>query len=138
MGDKIIIEQLVPAGPERVFGAWISPEALAGWWWPHLADTTIRLDARPGGSFLIQSQTAGIGVEGEFVEVDPPRSLTLTWRWLTQGVAAVEETVEVSFIPAGTGTFVRVTHELDDIVDDGHHIRRGWTDVLTRLSERFA
>ena len=65
MADPIVVEQRVGASAHRVFEAWLTPEALATWWWPHIPDTTYAMEARPGGSYAIRSEAAGIGVEGE-------------------------------------------------------------------------
>lgn len=134
MSDPIVVEQRVDAPPDRVFDAWLSAQALATWWWPHIPDTTYAMDARPGGSYAIRSEAAGIGVEGEVVSIDRSRQLRLTWRWLTDGVAQVEEPVIVAFEPEGVGTRVVVTHTLDDLAGDGDGIRQGWESVLARLS----
>lgn len=78
MDQQLVVEQQVPAEPERVFGAWTSAEALEAWWWPHIPDTTYEVDARVGGAYEIRSEAAGIGVRGEFLELDPPRAIRMT------------------------------------------------------------
>lgn len=134
MGDPIRVEQRVDATPERVFDAWLTADALAAWWWPHLADTTYAIDARPGASYAIRSEAAGIGVEGEVVAVERPHELQLTWRWLNDGVAQVEEPVTIAFVPEDGGTRVVVEHTLDDLAGEGDGIREGWESVLGRLA----
>jgi uncharacterized protein YndB with AHSA1/START domain len=134
VGDPVVVEQGVAATVDRVMDAWLDPEALATWWWPHIPDTTYAFDARPGGAYAIRSDAAGIGVEGEVVAIDRPRQLRLTWRWLTDGVAEAEEPVTIRFEPADGGTRVVVEHVLDDLAGDGDGIREGWESVLARLS----
>jgi uncharacterized protein YndB with AHSA1/START domain len=128
----------VPAAPERAFDAWLTADELAAWWWPHIRDTTYTIDARPGGSYAIRSAAAGIGVEGEVVSIDRPRALRLTWRWLDDGVAQVEEPVTVAFEADGDGTRVVVAHALDELAAEGDGIRQGWESVLERLAEHVA
>lgn len=137
MGKTIVVERHVPAVPEQVFAAWTSPEALAKWWWPRLPGTTYRVQARTGGSFRIQSDAAGIGVEGEFVTFEPPSRMVMTWRFLRNGVHAVEETVEVGLSSALAGTAVTLAHELDDLAGEGNNIRQDWMAALVRLSALF-
>jgi uncharacterized protein YndB with AHSA1/START domain len=72
-----------------------------------------------------------IGVRGEFVELDPPASMRMTWIWLDDGRAAAPEDVRIDFKPAAGGTDVRVVHECSADPDD---LRQGWTDVLARLA----
>lgn len=130
----ITISRTVAAPPERAYAAWIEPEQLATWWWPHLPDTTYEVDARPGGSYRIDSPTAGIRVEGTFTEVEPARRLVYTWLWSSGRDGDVpEDVVEVTFEPNGTGTVVTVRHtSVEDITQGG--AEQGWNDVMNRLA----
>jgi uncharacterized protein YndB with AHSA1/START domain len=135
MLTTITISRTVPALPERAYAAWIEPEQLATWWWPHLPDTTYEVDARPGGSYRIDSPTAGIRVEGTFTEVEPARRLVYTWLWSSGGDGDVpEDVVEVTFEPDGAGTtIVTVRHtSVEDIAQGG--AEQGWNDVMNRLA----
>jgi len=131
---KLVLEQAVSAPPDRVYAAWASATGLARWWWPHIPDTTYEVDARAGGTYEIRSEAAGIGVRGEYREVDEPRLIRMTWTWLDDGVSEPEEQVRVAFVPAGSGTLVTVIHELSAQSGDGADLRQGWHDVLTRLA----
>jgi len=131
----ITISRSVPAPPERAYQAWVDPDRLAAWWWPHLPDTTYEFDARPGGTYRIDSPTARIGVEGTFREVEPPRRLLYTWLWSGgEGEEDVpEDLVEVTFQPDGTGTLVTVRHtSVEDITKGG--AKQGWGEVIDRLA----
>jgi uncharacterized protein YndB with AHSA1/START domain len=138
VAEDIVVEVRVAASPERAFAAFTSADELARWWWPHIPDTTYAFEARPGGSYAIRSATAGIGVEGEVVRLDPPRSLELTWRWLDDGKPEPQEPVTITFEPDGDGARVIVGHRLDDSSDSGDGIREGWVSVLGRLRELLA
>lgn len=133
MVGEVTASQKVPAPPRAVFTAWTTPRLLARWWWPHLPDTTYRIEARTGASFAIESLMAGIGVEGEYVVFDEPRALEMTWRWLNDGVSKVEETVSVDFRPSEGGTEVALVHELGPGAGDGANQLQGWRDVMARL-----
>jgi uncharacterized protein YndB with AHSA1/START domain len=135
---SLVVEQLVPAEPARVCAAWLSAEGLATWWWPHLTDTVYEVDARVGGAYLIQSDSAGIGVRGEFLLLDEPHEIGMTWEWLTDGEGAVREQVWVRFESVDGGTLVRVTHELAPTVQSDEDQRQGWEHVLSRLAETRA
>ena len=134
MGARVLADALVLAPADRVYAAWVSAETLARWWWPHITDTTYEVDASVGGHYDIRSTSAGIGVQGEFTSLDPPREIGMTWRWMTDGVSEVEEPVVVTLEPEDGGTRVRVRHDLDDIAGSGDGIREGWTAVLDRLA----
>lgn len=134
--NRIEITRHVAADPDRAFRAWTDADELARWWWPQWPGTTYRIDATTGGAYRIENTGVGVGVRGEFTELDPPRSLTMTWIWLTDGRDAelegvpVVDTVTVTFTPAGGGTDVTVTHtSVSDLTDAA----QGWNDVLDRL-----
>ncbi len=137
MTDPLVVEQHVAAAPEALWSAWTSAEGLARWWWPHLPDATYEVDGKPGGGYRIESTAAGIGVQGEFLEVEEPHGLVITWQWLEAGVPGPVDRVAVELIRDGDGTLVRVTHLMsEDQTHDGY--RAGWTDVLNRLASRPA
>ncbi len=133
---EITMTQAVPASPEEVYAAWTEPARLATWWWPQLPDTTYHVEAVVGGSYRFRSETAGIGVHGRFVALDPPHRLELSWTWEDGARESAEdepeELVVVALAATETGTLVTVTHAVVDPagVDD---FRQGWTDCLTRL-----
>jgi uncharacterized protein YndB with AHSA1/START domain len=132
--STITISRLVPAPPERVFGAWTDATQLAAWWWPQLAGTTYDVDARPGGRFRITSPAMGATVWGVYTEVDPPARLAFSWNWEDEGEpdAVVEDTVVVTFEPGDGRTRVTVEHTSTAHVPDGG-AEQGWNDVMDRL-----
>jgi uncharacterized protein YndB with AHSA1/START domain len=139
MDSSIVVERTVPASPELVYRAWLETDQLARWWWPHLHDTTYRVDPRAGGTYEFRSDAAGIGVTGEYRELVADRRLRMTWVWLDGGVPESEEPVVVDLVRATDGgTVVTVRHELTDPERQGQDIRRGWEDVLERLARVFA
>ncbi|CAN5818423.1 SRPBCC domain-containing protein [soil metagenome] len=138
--STITMTRTVQTRPERAYDAWTDAELLATWWWPHLLDTTYQVDARVGGSFRIESGAASLGVQGEFLAVEPPTLLRFTWVWLTEGEPAavdgtpVVDTVEVTFADHGEATEVTVRHtSTEDLVAGG--AQQGWNDCLDRLEQ---
>jgi uncharacterized protein YndB with AHSA1/START domain len=83
--DAVLAEIFIAAPPERVFQAITDPRQTTQWWGQK---DTYRIgdwhsDLRPGGKWW----TNGTGkdgkafrVEGEYLEVDPPRLLVQTWK----------------------------------------------------------
>jgi len=83
--DTVLAEIFIAAPPERVFEAISDPSQTAKWWGAkglyRLSETVA--DVRPGGKW----RSAGVGddgtpfhVEGEYLEVAPPRLLVYAWR----------------------------------------------------------
>lgn len=124
--NAVIADIFIAAPPARVFQAISDPNQLPKWWGQdglyHVTKSI--MDIRVGGKW----RSEGIGadgtkfyVEGEYLEIDPPRLLIHTWsssydtakttvRWELEA-----ETVNALHPSgpkkAGTGTRVRVTQE---------------------------
>ena len=135
--STVTVTRVVPADADRAFRAWMDPAELARWWWPQWPDTTYEVDARQGGRLRITAPSAGVGVEGAFLEHDPPRRFVMTWTWVDDPDAGVPadaavDTVEVTFTPGDGGTEVTVRHTSDAHEPDGG-AAQGWNDVLDRL-----
>jgi uncharacterized protein YndB with AHSA1/START domain len=149
----------VAARPETVFAYFTDPVKMVQWMG---ADAT--LDPRPGGvcriafqpsraSAEVTSAALGGGPEtaeriernpagvmlGEFVEVDPPRRIALTWGWEQELLATPPQStsVEVSFIPDGEETIVRLAHRRLPAASVAFH-RTGWQHYLARLATAAA
>lgn len=144
--NTVIAEVFIAAPPARVFQAISDPTQLPKWWGQpglyHVTKST--MDVRPGGKW----RSDGVGadgkafyVEGEYLEVDPPRLLVHTWI----GSYSPEKTVvRWELIPhsvhglhpngpkkSGTGTLVRVRQEgfAGNVVSANAH-SDGWKRVL--------
>jgi uncharacterized protein YndB with AHSA1/START domain len=115
--------RIVAAPPDRVYAAFVDPDALVAWLPPDgMTGTIEQFDARPGGSYrLVLTYTDAAGapgktsadtdvVEGRFVEVvpnvrvvqaadfvsnDPAFAGTMTMTW---ALAAVDGGTRVDFI----------------------------------------
>lgn len=137
MTTELVITQRVSAPPAEVYAAWLSPGGLSRWWWVHLGDTTYAVDGRVGGSYLIESAAAGIGVRGTFTNLVEPTLIELTWTWLEDAVLGPEEAVRVDLARHGTGTLVTVTHRVADPTGVEPY-RQGWEHVLGNLERLHA
>src|SRR6266700_586127 len=82
--NAVIAEIFIAAPPARVFQAISDPTQLPRWWGQEglYRVTKSTMDLRPGGKW----RSDGMGtdgnafyVEGEYLEVDPPRLLVHTW-----------------------------------------------------------
>lgn len=138
---ELRLTRLVPASLEEVFRAWTDPEVLAQWWGPgDNAVSEVEIDARPGGRYRMAFATAEGGtlvMAGTYIEVDPPRHLSFTWRWEVGGPDKVESHVTVELNPAGDATELVVTH--GGFPDDAAAAPygNGWEAVLPKLVALF-
>lgn len=129
----IELERRIPGPPEAVFPYFTDGELHLLW-----SGTSVELDPRPGGSYVVKFGAHG-QIRGEYVEVDPPRRLVLLWGWLDGGdtrmsaIAPSSTRVEIEFIAEGAETLVRLRHSGIPDGDAGELVVWGWTTYLDRI-----
>ena len=104
----------IAAPPERVFRAITEPGEIVRWWGSdELYRTTNHVaDLRPGGAWRSEGKGADgtpFAVEGEFILVEPPHRLSMSWKpgWDGGNVTTVTYLLE----PTETGTRLTLRHE---------------------------
>ena len=104
----------IAAPPERVFRALTEPGEIVRWWGSdELYRTTNHVaDLRPGGAWRSEGKGADgtpFAVEGEFILVEPPHRLSMTWKpgWDGGNVTTVTFLLE----PTEEGTRLTLRHE---------------------------
>lgn len=148
----VIAEVFIAAPPARVFQAISDPSQLPRWWGQDglYRVTKSSMDLRVGGRW----RSDGVGadgkafyVEGEYLEVDPPRLLVHTWlpsynskertvvRWELYA-EALNSLHPSGPKRSGTGTRVHVRHEgfAGDVESAKSH-GEGWKRVLGWLTQ---
>jgi|SRR5450759_732447 len=124
--DPYIATVQIAADPEHVFRYFTEPEALTRWMGRHAV-----LDPKPGGEFSLD--IFRINVRGQYLEVDRPRRLVISWGH--EGSAVLPpgaSTVEITFTPVAGGTLVQLLHrDLPDVEAPAHAL--GWPHFLDRL-----
>ncbi len=115
-GDAIVSKIYIAAPPERVFQALVDPEQVVKWWGGQGAGQSFQCrhfqsDLRPGGKWRsagVDGQGHPFEAFGEYLEVDPPRLLVLTWvaSWAGEAKTVVRWELE----PTSLGTLVKHRH----------------------------
>lgn len=145
--DVVTAEIFIAAPPARVFEA-ITDAKQASQWWGQKGMyrlTSTQADFRVGGKYRNEGESVDgkpFSVEGEYLEIDPPRLLVHTW---TPSYSNLSNTVvrweleprDVHGLqgrgPArvGTGTLVKIRHSgfAGDIAQAKGH-GEGWIRVL--------
>ena len=128
----------IAAGPERVFRALTTPEEIVRWWGSDAMYRTKEWvqDLRVGGRW----RATGLGadgvpfsVEGEFLEIDPPRTLVQSWKPDWDGGHVTRITYRIETITGGTRVTVR--HEgFGDRHESCLNHSQGWEAVLDWLA----
>jgi uncharacterized protein YndB with AHSA1/START domain len=101
----------IAAPPERVFRALASEEICQWWVRPGVFDTREWTgDVRVGGRWRASGLSRGqpYALEGEFLEIDPPRRLVHTW--LRAGAPGPTSTVSYVLEPIEGGTRLTLRH----------------------------
>jgi len=144
--DAIVGEIFIAAPPARVFQALTDPAQVPRWWGQQdlYRITQWKGDLRVGGKW----SSEGVGadgktfrVEGEYLEVDPPRVLSHTWKSSYNPLHTVVrfelEAKEVHGLhpggpkKAGVGTILRLRHEgFAGAPQEAHRHSEGWRRVL--------
>ncbi len=125
------------ARPERVWEALASDE-ITGWWVrPGVFDTREWTgDVRPEGTWRGSGIFRGepYTIEGQFLEVDPPRALSHTWHPVGAPIAATS-TVSYLLEPLDGGTRVTLTHGPFASAEATEGNAIGWQTSFERLAE---
>jgi len=135
--NVVTAEIFIGAPRGRIFQALTDPKQ-APRWWGHKNNYVLNqfdMDVRVGGKWSTSGSSTKMGdhisVEGEFLEIDPPRRLAYTW--LSSWMPVVTK-VFWELESRDNGTLVKLTHtgfagNLD--MAKGHSI--GWSLVFTWL-----
>jgi uncharacterized protein YndB with AHSA1/START domain len=142
---SLTLVRRIRARPATVFGLLSTAEGLTAWWGPDdLPVLSAEADVRVGGRFRVRFRTID-GAEhecaGEFLEVEPPVRIVMSWRWTSGGEP--EESGRVSRVemhvrPHETGAELTLVHAdlLNAATEAGH--RGGWTGALDKLQARLS
>lgn len=145
--DTILAEIHIAAPPTRVFQAITDPTQMPQWWGQQgmYRITDWKADLRPGGKW----SSVGVGadgtsfrVDGEYLQIDPPRLLVQTWiaSWSGSRKTIVRWELEPESVHglhpngprrAGTGTVVKIRHSgFAGNLDAAKDHSQGWQRVL--------
>lgn len=126
--DTIHISAIIPATPERVYGAWLDSDEHSA-----ITHSTAGIEPWIGG----RHSAWGGSIRGTTVELQPNRRIVQTW-WASDFPPGSEESrLEVLFEPVPGGTLVTINHTgLPQ--GRGHRYEDGWKDFyLENMKEYF-
>lgn len=143
---SVNVSRFIRAPRQKVFEAWIHAELRRKWWRTHNGNglTACEIDARVGGRYCMKQIGGGCEstdedpnfewiMNGEFLEVDPPRKLVFTWN-VNHEPPCIDERVTIEFREADGGTDVTIKHEgiMSSAMRDGTDT--GWTTLLESVA----
>ena len=134
---SVDVERRIDAAPETVFSFFTDAERYRRW-----QGVDAELDPRPGGLFRIRMTDRGAAVaRGTYLVLEPPHRLVFTWGWepsadlpdVMRELPPGGSTVEVTFVPDGGGTLLRLRHSGLMTPDSQRFHAWGWGVTLDRL-----
>ena len=143
MAREVTLTRVVDARRELVWAAWTEPKRLAEWWGPHhFTNPVCKIDARPGGQWLIHMKAPDGTVypmSGTFTEVEKPARLVFkAFAEALDGTKYLESVTEVTFDEQGSRTRLTVKanarglHPMAPQMLAG--MDAGWSQSLERLA----
>jgi uncharacterized protein YndB with AHSA1/START domain len=129
----IVYTIYIASTPEKVWQALTSAEFSR----QYFSGFAIEADLKVGGAFIARAPDGSVHIDGEVIECDPPKRLTVTWNvnWpeLVEKLGPTLVTYEIE--PAGETVKLTMLQSHDrpiseDILSGG---RQGWPAILSSL-----
>lgn len=139
MPNTVRFHRVLRATPERVYRAFLDPEAKVKWLPPHgFTGRVHHLDARVGGSYKMSFTNFTTGHShsfgGEYLELVPHERLRWTDRFDDPNLPG-EMTVTVTLRPVSVGTEVSIVQEgIPDVIPPDACVL-GWQESLVLLAQ---
>ena len=138
MPNTVRFQRVIRAPAERIYRAFIDPEAMAKWLPPHgFTGRVHEMDARVGGGYrmsftqLSNGQTHSFG--GRYLDLIPGELIRNTDRFDDEGLPGeMITTVRLSTVSVGTEVQIEQAGIPDAIPTELCHL--GWQDSLTLLA----
>jgi uncharacterized protein YndB with AHSA1/START domain len=142
---EVSLVRRIAARPAIVFDAVTTAEGIRSWWGPGDGPAISAVaDPRVGGSFHVRFRTAD-GLEhecaGEFLEIEKPERVVMSWRWLAGGTPEERgrvSRVEIRLRAIDTGTELTLVHARLSSDDSVRGHQAGWDRALEKLIRRFS
>ena len=135
--DHVVAEIFIAAPREHVFQAISDPQQAVQWWGQEgkYRLSEFQMDVRVGGKWSCSGTSVTMGgaitIQGEFLEVDPPRKLAYTW---TSSWMPVATEVRWELEAEGSGTVLKLTHTgFAGDADQAKAHSVGWALILSWL-----
>lgn len=118
MSIEFGVSDIIPAGPEEIYSAWVDSEA-------HSAMTGGRAEV---SNVVGESFTAWNGyITGKNLLLEPGKRIRQTWRTSEFAASDPDSIIEVRFEPVEGGTLVTIYHT--NLPDHGNQYKQGWRDA---------
>ena len=139
MPSTIRLHRVLRATPERVYRAFLDPDAMVKWLPPHgFTGKVHHMDARVGGGYKMSFTNFGTGRShafgGTYVELTPPERIRYTDRFDDPNLPG-EMQVTIALRTVACGTEVTIVQEGLPPVIPVEFCYVGWQESLTLLAQ---
>jgi uncharacterized protein YndB with AHSA1/START domain len=138
---RLRIVRTFAAPREAVFRAWTDPKTLVKWWGPKgYTCPDCAMDVREGGRWrtvMRSPEGTNHAVGGVYRKIVPPRLLTFTWAWSTDGTPGHETVITVELNERGKMTEMVFTQETFEDVGARDRHSHGWNSSFECLDDLF-
>jgi len=133
---ELTVTRTIPAPPQAVFDAWLSPDALMKFMCPGEGMTCPKaeVDAQVGGKFLVV-MTAGdkeLPHTGEYKTIDRHGKIAFTW---ISPYTDMDSLVTLTFEEAEGGTNLTLHHAGFPSEESRSNHEGGWTNIVEMLTK---
>jgi len=138
-GSTIRLHRVLKAPPERVFKAFVDPDALARWMAPYgYLGKVHSIDARAGGSYHMSFTNFSTGSThtfgGRYIEVEAPRLLRYTDKFDDPGLPGeMAMTVTIRAVSCGSELTIEQAGVPEAIPAEMCYL--GWQESLLQLAQ---
>ncbi len=134
----VTLHRVLRAPPERIYRAFLEPDAMAKWLPPYGFTCTVEyMDVRVGGTFRMAFRNFGTGHShsfgGEYLELVPQQKIRYTDRFDEPGPAG-QMTTTVTLRAVSCGTEVTAVQEGIPEVIPTEMCYLGWQESLEQLA----
>ncbi len=142
---QVSLVRRIAARPTIVFDALVTAEGIGSWWGPDdFPAISAEADAQVAGSFRVRFRSVD-GLEhecaGEFLEIERPKRVVMSWRWISGGVVderGIVSRLEIRLRSIETGTELTLVHSGLSNEDSARSHDGGWAGALEKLMNRFS
>jgi uncharacterized protein YndB with AHSA1/START domain len=137
--NTVRLHRVLRAPPDRVYRAFLDPDAMAKWLPPHgFTGKVHEMDPRVGGGYKMSFTNFGTGTShsfgGTYVELTPNERIRYTDRFDDPGLPG-EMRVTVALTPVSCGTELAVVQEGIPAAIPVEFCYLGWQESLTLLAQ---
>ena len=136
--NTVTLHRVLRAPPERVYRAFLDPDAMAKWLPPHgFTGKVHEMDARVGGGYRMSFTNFGTGNShafgGKYLELTPPQRIRYTDRFEDPGLPG-EMQVTISLKAVACGTDLEIVQEGLPAAIPVEFCSVGWQESLSMLA----